>query len=255
MRRKLLIIIAVIFLIISCNKNNQNSVSNDINAENAENAEIKNQDINTGIIEYTETIEYNEDDYQFSVGNVSLRVPYNYAASYQIEDKNVRLDMWDTTKLKYIKAFTVKIFRKDGNYEEPFETGVSILPSLTAYLDGTSQEKPKIYVTAMRRNKFKDINVCETLTLSRYVIDDTQFEHRIIFVDNEYCYIMETYFGGSGFGGEIRRELPDYFNEDGGFIRYPDICNQFANFQKMPDYIEELYAKSMRILNTMEINN
>jgi len=42
MARKILIIIATIFLIISCNKNNQNSVSNDINAENTE---IKNQDI------------------------------------------------------------------------------------------------------------------------------------------------------------------------------------------------------------------
>jgi hypothetical protein len=254
MKKTLFLLVLIFAILVSCNKNNKGNISQEANTENTENTENNNQNSIPPEMN-TEIIEYKEDDINFSVGNISVRAPNDYAVTYWIEGEVVDLNNLDTTKLKYIKAFTVKIFRKDGNYEEPFETGVSILPSLTAYLDGTSQEKPKIYVTAMRRNKFKDINVCETLTLSRYVIDDTQFEHRIIFVDNEYCYIMETYFGGSGFDGEIRRELPDYFNEDGGFIRYPDICNQFANFQKMPDYIEELYAKSMRILNTMKINN
>jgi len=103
----------------------------------------------------------------------------------------------------------------------------------------------------MRRNKFKGINVCETLTLSRYVIDDTQFEHRIIFIDNEYCYIMQINFAGLGFDSEIREELPDYFNDDGGFIKKSAIYNQFINFQKMPDYIERLFTESMSIMNTM----
>jgi hypothetical protein len=251
MKKTLCLLVLVFVILVSCNKNNKGSISQEINTENTENSNQNSipQEMNT------ETIEYKEDDYKFSVGNISMRVPHDYAVSYQIEGEYVRLDNWDTTKLRYIKAFTVKIFRKDGNYEEPFETGVKVLPALTSYLDGTSQEKPYIYVGVMRRNKFKDINVCETLTLSRYVIDDTQFEHRIIFIDNEYCYIMETYFGGLGFDGEIREELTDYFDENGGFIKYPYIYDQFINFQKMPDYIEELYAKSISILNTMKINN
>jgi len=250
MKKTLCLLVLIFAILVSCNKNNKGSVSQETNTENAES---DNQD--SIYQEYNTEIEYKEDDYKFSVGNISMRVPNDYAVSYGIEGEYVRLDDWDTTTLRYIKSFEIQVFRKDGNFQAGLgEYDARILPALTAYLDGTSKEKPDIYVTAMRRNKFKGINVCETLTLCRYVIDDTQFEHRLIFVDNEYCYIMQTYFGGLGFDGEIRRELPDYF-EEYNFVGEPDICNQFANFQKMPDYVEKLYAKSMSILNTMRINN
>jgi hypothetical protein len=35
-----------------------------------------------------------------------------------IEDKNVRLDYWDTTRMRYIKAFSIQVFSKDGNFQK-----------------------------------------------------------------------------------------------------------------------------------------
>jgi excisionase family DNA binding protein len=58
------------------------------------------------------------------------------------------------------------------------------------------------------------------------------------------------------FGKEIRRELSDHFN---GYNwnnekRY-EIYDQFANFQKMPEYIEKLFTEANSILNTMVFIN
>jgi len=243
---KKLLCIFIFTILISCNKNNQASITQNIHIGDVEK---NNQNINT------ESSENDEGNIKFSVGNVSLSVPNNYATVYVIEGKYVDLNNLNTTILRYIKAFKISIFRKDGDYEEYGEYGVSILPALTSYLNGTTQKGPDIYVSSMRKNKFKGINVCETLTLSRYVIDDTQFEHQIIFIDNEYCYIMQIYFGGLDFDGEIKRELSDYFNEYDWIIdKEAEIYIQFENFQKMPEYIEKLYAESMRVFNTLKFN-
>ena len=204
-----------------------------------------------------EFIDNQQEKIEVSAGNISVSVPNYYGVSSGIEYNFVILHEPDTTRLNYHKGFNINIFKKDSYFEKgPGEYDASILPSLTSYLNGTSQEKPQINIfSSMRRNKIKGINVCETLTLSKFVIDDTQFEHQIIFIDNEYCYIMDTSFGGSGFDREIRRELSGYFRGDDWIHKkLEEIGDQFANFQKMPDYIEKLYAESMRIFNTMVIN-
>jgi len=104
----------------------------------------------------------------------------------------------------------------------------------------------------MRRNTLKSIKVCETLTLLRFVIDNSQFVHQIIFVDDEYCYVLRIDFWGRSFDAEIRRELPDHFNGDNWiYEKMKEIYDQFKNFQEMPEYIENLFIESNGIFHTI----
>jgi hypothetical protein len=77
-------------------------------------------------------------------------------------------------------------------------------------INGVSETQPNFYVGAMRRNKIKNINVCETLTVCRFDIFNKIFEHQIIFVDNEYCYCIAISIVGQAF--ELK--MPDCFEEN-----------------------------------------
>ena len=155
----------------------------------------------------------------------------------------------------YIKVFNILVFRKDSNFIDIDGWGYDInsLPALTDYINGTSEVKPGFFVAAMRRNTFKGIGICETLTICRFIMDDIIFEHQIIFTDAEYFYKIEVHIWGGDFGKEVRRELYDYFNDDGYWIKekQTEIYEGFINFKKIPKYIENLFLFTNNIFNTI----
>jgi hypothetical protein len=240
--KKVLCLLGII-IFFSCNKNNKSPTI--IVENNNSFSSVENSD---------EFIK--REDYKLSVGNISVIIPSDYAVSYYdgVEHKSITLHNLDITGAGYIKTFRIEFFRKDGDYESDFGGyGVSSLSALIDYVDGTTKKKPNFFVSSMRRNTFKEINICETLTLSRFVIDDTIFEHQIIFTDDEYCYIMHIRFWGNDFDKEIMYELPDYFDDNGWIIKkINEIYDQFINFQKMPEYIEKLYEETISVFNTLE---
>jgi len=97
MKKTLCLLIFII--LISCNKNNQDSIFQKINIENSTQVSIP-PEMNT-------EVEYKENYINFSVGNISVNVPNDYAVTYWIEGEIVDLNNLDTTKLKYNKTFSI----------------------------------------------------------------------------------------------------------------------------------------------------
>ena len=197
-----------------------------------------------------------EEGVNFSVGNISFVIPNDYIVGYYdgVENKYVPVADKEITASGFLKVFSVLFFRKDSNFEDPDEFGYGArnLPVLIDYINGISEKKPDFFVGAMRRNTLKSIKVCETLTLAMFVIDNSHFDHQIIFVDDEYCYVLSINFWGKSFDAEIRRELPDHFNGDNWiYEKMKEIYDQFKNFQEMPEYIENLFIESNSIFHTI----
>jgi hypothetical protein len=208
----------------------------------------------------------------FTVGNISINVPADYSYGYYdgIEDKHYTIRRFDSSG--YNKVLNIMYFKKDGNFEDPdyWGYGIKNLPTLIDYINGVSEKQPQFFVNSMRRNKLKNINICETLTISRFEIFSRIFEHQIIFVDNEYCYCITIAMGGWEFSLKMLEMLPEYFNEEeksqsiivNNKIYYDrswvqekrrEILNKFINHQINNYYIEELFKESNSILNTIRI--
>jgi hypothetical protein len=178
------------------------------------------------------------DNYELNIGNISIVIPNDY---YIIRNSFL------TNSIKRFYGFR---YKKEIEVDEPGATNV---PALIDYINGISEEKHTYLIGPMRRNKFNDIKVCDTLTLILFSYDDTRFERKILFTDDEYFYSMKIYFEGEDFIKEMKYELPDYFDDNGNWIddKVNEIYNQFTNFQKMPEYIENLITETDNVYNTM----
>jgi hypothetical protein len=243
---KKLFCILILVILFSCKKDTQNNVSTEINVEGV------SLDNNTANIELT-------------TGNVSFVIPGDYAISYYDEMENlyVRLNDIDTSKslIRSYKSINILFFKKDHNYNWGFNaTGV---PEFEDYLNGISEKKPFFHVAtkaASRKKYFKNINVLEVLVLSMWDVGDVSFKNEIIFTDNEYFYRITVSFWGTHFIRNFMHELSNYFIFDEyihwNINKQNELCDQFTNFQQMPEYIESLLERTNNVFNSIEfINN
>jgi hypothetical protein len=204
------------------------------------------------------------DPYVFTVGKITVSVPNDYFCAYWDGIRNERVEVDNKEKYDpgaFNKDFFIIYFRKDSNFEDPAQWGygASNLPVFTDYVNGVSETKPKFFVETMRRNKFKGINICETLTLGWYEIYNKTFSHQIIFTDDEYFYSIKIGMLGDKFEDAIETEMPDYFTDDGHGIAWingkrAELRDKFNNYQLMPKYINDLFEESNNIFNNIIIN-
>jgi hypothetical protein len=205
-----------------------------------------------------------DDFYTFSVGNIIVNIPNEYSCGYYdgIRDKYFRIDNKEITGNNFNKNFSVLFFRKDGNFEDPdkWGYGVNNLLIFTNYINGLSEINPKFFVRTMRRNKFKNINICETLTLGRFEVFDKIFEHQIIFMDDDYFYCIAIQMWGNKFQERMMQEMPEYFNlVDGEYYgawiseKHNEIIDKFDKYQLMPMYLNELFIETNNIFNNIII--
>jgi hypothetical protein len=204
------------------------------------------------------------DNFVFNVGNIIVNVPQNYICGYYdgIRNEYIRIDNKEIISNEINKNFSIIYFRKDSNFRDPDGWGYEVgnIPDLENYVRGLSEIRPKFFVREMRRNKLKDINICETLTLGRFEIFDKIFEHQIIFTDNDFFYCISIHIWGWKFGEDMMLEIPEYFNlehEDnsyGAWIKEKlnEIYENFNNFRSMPAYLNELFIESNSIFNDIQ---
>jgi hypothetical protein len=210
--------------------------------------------------DYYTAINDRENDYEVSVGNITLTMPKDYVGHCYdgIKNEYIVIDAIDRDLITgghYYKTFNILYFRKDSDFEMEEDWGYNAksVPVLENYLNETSIDKPDFFVWGMRRNTSKGIDICETLTLSRFIADDVIFERNIVFLDNEYFYKIGTLLWGLDFERGTRKEMAEYFNEDFYWIREKknEIFDRFINFQKLPQYLEDLFIETDRVFDTV----
>ena len=210
-----------------------------------------------------------------SVGNIRLQIPNGYSYGYYDGINNRFVSLRTQERTGYNKNVNIVYFSKIGNFEDPdgWGYGIKNLPVLIDYINNISEIKPDYFVNAMRRNNFRNIKICETLTISRFEIFSRIFEHQIIFVDNIYCYIITISFEGLDFDLYMLQKLNEYFGKEAtdqtiqtkeGTIVYDrpwikekrnEILDRFNNHQFINEFIQELFNESYNIINTLEIRN
>jgi hypothetical protein len=198
--------------------------------------------------------------YVFAVGKITVTVPNDYFCAYWDGIKNERVEVDNKERpsiFDFNKDFFIIYFRKDGNFVDPDHWGyeVSNLPVFTDYVNGISEIKPKFFVETMRRNKFKGINICETLTLGWYEVYDKSFSHQFIFTDDEYFYCINITMYGGKFDEAIESEMPDYFTHDKAWVtkKRAELRAKFDNYQLMPKFINDLLKESNAVFNNIII--
>jgi hypothetical protein len=219
--------------------------------------EINPDTLNNG---YYTAINESKNDHEVSAGNITVTMPKDYVGGCYdgIKKEYIVIDDIDgdlITGGHYYKVFEILYFRKDGGFETGGDWGYNAksVPVLENYLNGASIDKPGFFVQRMRKNTLKGIDICETLTLSRFSADDVIFERNIVFLDDEYFYKIGTHLWGLDFEREARKEMAEYFNEDFYWIREKEneIFDQFINFQKLPQYLEDLFIETDRVFDTI----
>jgi hypothetical protein len=207
------------------------------------------------------------DSYVFTVGKITVFVPNDYFFSCWdgIKNELIKIDNKEEHDYSGItKDFFILYFRKDGDFEDVpdwWGYGVINLPIFTDYVNGVSQIEPNFFTWGMRRNNFKGINICETLTFGRYYSYAKMFEHQIIFTDDEYFYCIRITIGGEKFPDIIVSEMPEYFTndrcayyKDWNIDKIPELIHKFNNYQLMPKYINDLFEETNNVFNTIIIN-
>ena len=207
---------------------------------------------------YNDAINNRKSDYEVSVGNIMLIMPRNYVGGYydEAQDKYITIDDMNSDYITgggYYKIMNIIFFRKDSDarFELDYGYNVDNVPVLADYLNGTSERKPRFFVKTMRRTKLKTMDVAETLTLGRFSADDIIFERQFVFMDDEYFYKVGATIWGIEFEIEVRKEMSEYFNEEGNWIKDSEIYDKFDNFQEMPEYINNLFLETDKIFDSI----
>jgi hypothetical protein len=203
--------------------------------------------------------------YVFTVGKITVSVPNDYFCAYWdgIENKRIKIDNRERySPSDFNKEVFILYFRKDSDFEDLTGRGyeASNLRVFTDYVNGISGIKPNFFVGTMRRNNFKGINICETLTLGWYEIYNKSFEHQIIFTDDEYFYRIRIGMWGNKFEETIVSEMPEYFTGGNSAAlkawikeKKDALIDTFNNYLSMPEYINDLFEETNSIFNNITI--
>jgi hypothetical protein len=268
----LLALVTIISFTFSCKDKKENIEKHENTIEIIQNTQMEKKQTNNLFYRERIIINENENEYVITIGNITFKIPNDYISGYYdgIENKYINISdekiIENITGSGFYKVFSILYFERNSDFEDPdhWGYGVKNLPVFDDYVNGFSEGKPKFFVSRMRRNKIKDINIIETLTLSRFEIFNKIFEHQIIFTDDKYFYCVGIQFWGSEFDKTMIIKMPEYFNlKDkndnfyGSWIgdKRNEIYEKFIHYQYINDYINELFIETNYIFSNIIINN
>ena len=199
---------------------------------------------------------------EVSVGNLILTIPEEYFGGYFDGTLYEYFSIVDLPPGSggggYYKTFNILFFNRNSDFDGAESSFNSRnLPIIEAFLNNESEERPRFIRGQVRRSTINEIRGLKTFSISRWDLWCITFERSFIFLDDEFFYRVETTIRGLDFKNSVRREMPEYFNEDKSWNdeKRRELHIKVRDSLPIPEYLQNLFTDTDRVFNSIQLLN